>query len=252
MDKDSLSHTSRYRACHVARVSRCRREVPCGETEREVGETPGMPAGRTGGAGMVKGSACPDHTRVCLRIAPRRGAGNVVGRSRSVGATMPRERHHERGGLAGRTRRCGRGATARAPSAPASRPPGGTSGGSLTGAAQGSGNAPDGGLTAAATGPSRQCRCRDGPLWGVTKAPGYAGGSLLRAHLELGAGFQDPEFGRDAYSCHERANPSGFANATGAFIRRDAHDVRSQKECKRLRLPSKRPVLSQRCRWVVT
>ena len=101
MDKDSLSHTSRYRACHVARVSRCRREVPCGETEREVGETPGMPAGRTGGAGMVEGSACPDHTRVCLRIAPRRGAGNVVGRSRSVGATMPRERHHERGGPCG-------------------------------------------------------------------------------------------------------------------------------------------------------
>ena len=43
--------------------------------------------------------------------------------------------------------------------------------------AQGSGNAPDGGLTAAATGPSRQCRCRDGPLWGVTKASGYAGGT---------------------------------------------------------------------------
>ena len=150
------------------------------------------------------------------------------------------------------TGRRGRGATTRAPSALASRPPGGTSGGSPTGAARGGGNAPDGGLTAAATGPSRQCRCRDGPLWGVTKAPGYAGGSLLRAHLELGAGFQDPEFGRDAYSCHERANPSGFANATGAFIRRDSHDVRSQKECKRLRLPSKRSVLSQRCRWVVT
>lgn len=115
--KDSPSHTSRHCACHVARMPRRRGRVPCGETEREVGETPGMPAGRTGGAGMVEGSACPDHTRVCLRIAPRRGAGNVVGRSRSVGATMPRERHHERGALAGRTRRCGRGATARAPSA---------------------------------------------------------------------------------------------------------------------------------------
>ena len=148
--------------------------------------------------------------------------------------------------------RRGRGATTRAPSALTSRSPGGTSGGSPTGAAQGSGNAPDGGLTAAVTGPSRRCRCCNEPLWGVTKAPGYAGGSLLRAHLELGAGFQDPEFRRDAYSCCERANPSGFANATGAFIRRDAHDIRSQKECKRLRLPSKRPVLSQRCRWVVT
>ncbi|GEM_PF-4639716 len=211
-----------------------------------------MPAGRTGGVEIVEGGARPDHTRTCLRIAPRRGAGDVVGRPGGMGATMPRERHHERGPLRAGTGRCGRGATARAPSALTSRSPGGTSGGSLTGAAQGSGNAPDGGLTAAATGPSRQCRCRDGPLWGVTEAPGYAGGSLLRAHLELGAGFQDPEFGRDAYSCCERANPSGFANATGAFIRRDAHDVRSQKECKRLRLPSKRPVLSQRCRWVVT
>ena len=40
--------------------------------------------------------------------------------------------------------RCGRGATTRAPSVPASRSPGGMSGGSPTGAAQGSGNAPDG------------------------------------------------------------------------------------------------------------
>ena len=37
------------------------------------------------------------------------------------------------------------------------------------------------GPAAAATRPSRQCRCRGGPLWGVTKAPGYAGGSLLVA-----------------------------------------------------------------------
>ena len=101
MDKDSLSHTSRYCACHVARVPRRRRKVPCGETEREVGEISGMPAGRTGGVEMVEGGACPDHTRICLRIAPRRGAGDVVGRSRSMGATMPRERHHERGGPCG-------------------------------------------------------------------------------------------------------------------------------------------------------
>ena len=101
MDKDSLSHTSRYRACHVARVSRCRRKAPCGETEGEVGEIPGMSAGRTGGVEIVEGSACPDHTRICLRIAPRRGAGNVVGRSRGKSAIMPRERHHERGALTG-------------------------------------------------------------------------------------------------------------------------------------------------------
>ena len=53
MGKDSLSHTSRYCACHVARVPKRRRKVPCGETEREVGGMSGMPAGGTGGAGMV-------------------------------------------------------------------------------------------------------------------------------------------------------------------------------------------------------
>ena len=100
MDKDSLSHTSRYRACHVARVPRRRGRVPCGETRREVGGTLGMPAG----AGMVEGGARPDHTRTCLRVVPRRGAGDVAGRPGGMGATMPRERHHERGGLAGRDR----------------------------------------------------------------------------------------------------------------------------------------------------
>lgn len=77
---DGLSHASRHRACRVARVPRRRGRVPCGETEGEVGGTPGMPAGQTGGAGMV-GGACPDHARVRLRIAPRRGAGDVVGGS---------------------------------------------------------------------------------------------------------------------------------------------------------------------------
>ena len=85
MDKDSLSHASRHCACRVARVPKYRGRVPCGETRGQVGETPGMPAGQTGGAGMVEGSACPDHTRVCLRIAPRRGAGDVAGRP-GVGA----------------------------------------------------------------------------------------------------------------------------------------------------------------------
>ena len=51
--KDSPSHTSRHCACHVARVPRRRGRVLCGETEGEVGGTPGMP----GGAGMVEGSA---------------------------------------------------------------------------------------------------------------------------------------------------------------------------------------------------
>ena len=47
---DGLSHTSRHCACRVARVPRRRGRVPCGETEGEVGGTPGMPAG----AGMVE------------------------------------------------------------------------------------------------------------------------------------------------------------------------------------------------------
>ena len=59
--KDSLSHTSRYRACHVARIPKRRRKAPCGETEREVGEMPGMPAG----AGMVGGERLPrPHTHL--------------------------------------------------------------------------------------------------------------------------------------------------------------------------------------------
>ena len=167
--RDSLSHTSRYRACHVARVPRRRGRVLCGETRREVGETPGMPAGRTGGAGMVEGSARPDHTRTCLQVTPRRGAGDVAGRPGGMGATMPRERHHERGALAGRDRTTWARGHHAGTVGPGESVTGGTSGG----------NAPDGGLTVTATGPSRQCRCRDGPLWGVTRSPGYAGGSIL-------------------------------------------------------------------------
>ena len=104
MDKDSLSHTSWDCACHVVWIPKYRRKVPCGETRREVGEIPGMSAGRTGGAGMVEGSACPDHTRICLRIAPKHSVSNVVGRSRGKSAIIPRERHHERGALTGRDR----------------------------------------------------------------------------------------------------------------------------------------------------
>ena len=100
MDKDSLSHTSWDCACHVVWIPKRRRKAPCGETRREVGEIPGMPAG----AGMVEGSAYPEHTRICLRIVPKRGAGDVVGRSRGKSAVIPRERHHERRALTGRDR----------------------------------------------------------------------------------------------------------------------------------------------------
>ena len=101
MDKDSLSHMSRYCVCRVARAPRRRREVLCGETERKVGETPGMPAGQTGGAGMVEGSACPDHARVCLRIAPRRGCGRRGGRAEGQGRDHAVRAHRGAGALAG-------------------------------------------------------------------------------------------------------------------------------------------------------
>ena len=104
MDKDSPSHTSWDCACHVARVPKRRRKVPCGETSREVGEIPGMLVSRMDGVEMVEGSACPDHIHICLRIAPKRGAGDVVGRSRGMGAIILHERHHERGALTGRDR----------------------------------------------------------------------------------------------------------------------------------------------------
>lgn len=98
MDKDSLSHMSRYCVCRVARAPRRRREVLCGETERKVGGTPGMPAGQMGGAGM-EGGACPDRARVRLRIAPRRGCGRRGGRAGGRGATTPRGRTGGRGPL---------------------------------------------------------------------------------------------------------------------------------------------------------
>lgn len=104
MDKDSLSHTSRYCACHVVWIPRYRRKVPRGETRREVGEIPGMLVSRMDGVEIVEGSACPDHTRICLRIAPKHSVSNVVGRSRGMGAIIPRERHYERGALTGRDR----------------------------------------------------------------------------------------------------------------------------------------------------
>ena len=104
MDKDSPSHTSRYCACHVVWIPKYRRKVPCGETRREVGEIPGMLAGRMDGVEIVEGSACPDYTRICLRIAPKHSVSNVVGRLKGKSAIIPRERHHEWRALTGRDR----------------------------------------------------------------------------------------------------------------------------------------------------
>ena len=153
----------------------CRAARPKG---RSAGR-PGCRPARRAAPGWRRGAPVPTTRASASGLRP--GAARATwwvgrgGRARSYRASGTRGG----GALRAGTGRCGRGATTRAPSVPASRSPGGTSSGSPTGVAQGSGNAPDGGLTAAVTGPSRQCRCRDGPLWGVTKAPGYAGGSLL-------------------------------------------------------------------------
>ena len=59
-----------------------------------------MPAGQTGGAGM-EGGACPDHARVRLRIAPRRGCGRRGGRAEGQGRDHAARAHRGAGALAG-------------------------------------------------------------------------------------------------------------------------------------------------------
>ena len=89
MDKDSLSHTSWDCACHVVWIPKYRRKVPCGETRREVGEIPGMLAGRTGGVEIVEGSACSDHTHLppdCAQAQRGRRGGQAGGQERDHAA----------------------------------------------------------------------------------------------------------------------------------------------------------------------
>ena len=93
------------------------------------------------------GGGAPDPTTRVPASGSRPGAARATWRAGRGAWARPCRASGTRGGwpLRAGTGRCGRGATTRAPSAPASRSPGGTSGGSPTGAAQGSGNAPDGG-----------------------------------------------------------------------------------------------------------
>ena len=100
MDKDSLSHTSRYCACHAARVPRRRGRVPCGGTEREVGEIPGMLAGQAGGAGMAEGGRLP---RPHAYLPPDRAQarrGRRGGQAGGAGARPRRASGTRGGGLA--------------------------------------------------------------------------------------------------------------------------------------------------------
>ena len=109
----------------------CRAARPKG---RSAGRPGCWPAGRAA-PGWRRGAPVPTTRASASGLRPGAAAGDVVGRPGGRGATTPRERHHERGALRAGTGRRGRGATTRAPSALASRSPGGTSGGSLTGAA---------------------------------------------------------------------------------------------------------------------
>ena len=104
MEKNSLSHTSWECAYHIVRIPKHGRKVPCGERRREMGETLRTLVERMDGVEMVAGGACPDHIRVCLRIAPRHSAGRVVGRPRGKSAMVLSGRRPEWRGATGRDR----------------------------------------------------------------------------------------------------------------------------------------------------
>ena len=153
---DGLSHASRHRACRVARAPRRRGEVPCGETGGSAGR-PGCRPARRAAPGW-RGAPAPTTRASALGSRPGAAAGDVAGGSRGRDATTPR-------GRTGGGSPCGRGpddvgggATTRAPSALASRPPGRHVRRQPDGSRTGWRECPRRGPAAAATGLSRQCR----------------------------------------------------------------------------------------------
>ena len=104
MDKNSLSHTSWECVYHIVWIPKYRRKVLYGERRREIGEILRMLVDRMDGAGIVEGSACPDHIRICLRIAPKHSVSNVVGRLKGKSAIVLFERHPEWRSATGRDR----------------------------------------------------------------------------------------------------------------------------------------------------
>ena len=95
MDKHSLSHTSWECIYHVVWIPKYRRRVLYGETRREIGEILRMLAGHMDGVEIVEGTACVDHIHICLRMAPKHSAGNVVGKLKGRSAIVLHERHPE-------------------------------------------------------------------------------------------------------------------------------------------------------------
>lgn len=85
-------------------IPKYRRKVLYGETRREVGEIPRALAERMDGVEMAEGSACPGRIHICLRIAPKLSAGDVVGKLKGKSAIILHERHPEWRRAAGRDR----------------------------------------------------------------------------------------------------------------------------------------------------
>ena len=104
MDKHSLSHTGRECVYRIVWIPKYRRKVLYGETRREVGEMLRALAERMGGVEIVEGSACPDHIRICLRIAPKLSVSSVVGKLKGKSAIILHERRPEWRRAAGRDR----------------------------------------------------------------------------------------------------------------------------------------------------
>ena len=104
MDKHSLSRTGRGRACRIVWIPKYRRKVLYGETRREVGEIPRALAERMDGVEMAEGSACPGRIHICLSIAPKLSAGEVVGLLKVKSALILPDRLPEWRRAAGRDR----------------------------------------------------------------------------------------------------------------------------------------------------
>ena len=82
---------------HRGVAGRCRAARPKGRSARR----PGCRPARRAAPGWWRAAPAPTTRASALGSHPGAAAGNVVGRSRGKSAIILRERHHERGGLAG-------------------------------------------------------------------------------------------------------------------------------------------------------
>lgn len=94
MDEKSPSHTRWDRACHIVWIPKYRRKVLYQSCAREVGALIRELFERKG-HGAVAGSVCPDHTRVCVKIPPKRALSDMMGYVKGKSAMILRDRHPE-------------------------------------------------------------------------------------------------------------------------------------------------------------